>query len=72
MSTYYPKFSSKIGISNVQKYCAEFFTRCVHETVDYRRKNNVKRNDIMQLLIEMCDDAKITIDEIIGQVRKVS
>lgn len=68
LAIYYPKISSQIGINNVQKNCTEFFTRCVIEAVEYRTKNNIKRNDIMQLLIDMKEESQITLDEIIGQV----
>lgn len=68
LATYYPKISAEIGISNVQKNCSEFFTKCVNEAVEYRLKHNVKRNDIMQILIDMKEDSQITVDEIIGQV----
>lgn len=68
-TSYYPKFASRIGINNIQKNCTEFFTKCVVETVNYRTKHNIKRNDIMQLLIDMKEAAEITLEEIIGQVR---
>ncbi|KAF5298399.1 hypothetical protein FQR65_LT01177 [Abscondita terminalis] len=42
-------FKAKI----VKKDVSEFFMNVVRETVEYREKNNVKRNDFMQLLIEL-------------------
>lgn len=71
LTVYYPKFSSAVGIRNLQKNCTEFYTRCVKETVDYRRKHNVKRNDIMQLLLDMMERSEITLDEIVSQVWKL-
>lgn len=68
LATYYPKTSAEIGINNVQRNCTQFFTRCVEETVSYRTKNNIRRNDIMQLLIDMKEESKISLNEIIGQV----
>ncbi|KAL9707993.1 hypothetical protein quinque_011511 [Culex quinquefasciatus] len=54
--------------------CPEFFFKVVRETVDYRVKNNVKRNDFMDLLIQMrnpdeskSDDGLLSFNEIAAQ-----
>ncbi|XP_055545136.1 probable cytochrome P450 6a14 [Wyeomyia smithii] len=48
-----------------------FFVRLVRGTIDHREKNNVQRNDFMNLLIQMKNsnnpEEKITIDEITAQ-----
>ncbi|KAK7789229.1 hypothetical protein R5R35_007054 [Gryllus longicercus] len=43
-------------------HVADFFIRVVKETVDYREKNNIKRNDFMQLLIELRNKAQLLDD----------
>lgn len=35
------------------KDVSKFFLGAIKETMDYREKNNVKRNDVMQLLIQL-------------------
>lgn len=36
-----------------------FFVGAVNDTIQYREKNNVQRNDFMQLLIELKNKGKI-------------
>lgn len=47
--------AKKIGLKNMEPEVAEFFTKVAVDTYNYRIKNNVKRNDFMQLLIDMMD-----------------
>lgn len=35
------------------KDASDFFLKMFRETMDYREKNDVKRNDVMQLLIQL-------------------
>lgn len=59
---------------------SEFFMKIVEETVKYREENNVKRNDFMDLLIELKNSGSIdgdrvgqvTLSEIAAQGKKVS
>jgi hypothetical protein len=41
--------------SEVSKY----FRNMVQDTVNYREKNNIKRNDFMQLLIQIKNEGKV-------------
>lgn len=65
--------SKKIGVKTVRDDVAKFFMNVVRETVEYREKNNVQRNDFMDLLIklkneETSDASKaVTLNEIAAQ-----
>lgn len=43
----------------MQSGTTEFFINAVKETMDFRKANNVERNDFMQLLIELKEKGKI-------------
>lgn len=63
--------AKKLGICIHHKDVSDFFMTIVRETVDYREKNNVQRNDFMNLLIELKntknDMGQLTINEIAAQ-----
>lgn len=42
-----------LGIKTVPKQVENYFLRIVKQNIDYRESNNVKRNDFMQLLIDL-------------------
>ncbi|KAF2904071.1 hypothetical protein ILUMI_02105 [Ignelater luminosus] len=48
---------------------SKFFLGIVKETVDYREKNNVVRNDFMHLLIQMKNNVKLKDEENAGQLK---
>ena len=46
------------------KEISDFFLNSVQETMDYRDKNNVKRNDFLQLLMQLKNKGEIEdVDE---------
>lgn len=49
----------------------EFFLRMVYETVEYREKHNIKRNDFMDILLQLKNDKDslegLTLNEIAAQ-----
>ena len=49
----YAKYFAYLGIKSTPVEREQFIMRLVKQTVDYREKNNVKRNDFMNLLLEM-------------------
>ncbi|KAH8321297.1 hypothetical protein KR074_000698, partial [Drosophila pseudoananassae] len=48
-----PKLSAKLGIKSLLQPVEDFYMNIIRNTIDYRVKNNVKRNDFMDMLIEM-------------------
>lgn len=49
----YPKLGQKLHIKVLSPDVAEFFLDSVGKTIEYREKNNVRRNDFMDLLIQL-------------------
>lgn len=66
------RLSQMLGIRVHHKDVTDFFLNIVKETIDYREKNDVHRNDFMSLLIDLKnsknDIDKLTINEISAQV----
>lgn len=48
-----PDVAKLINLKLFPKEVSEFFLGTIRETWDYREKNNVKRNDVMQLLMQL-------------------
>lgn len=66
------KIARKLKLKIIPKELSEFFMDTITQTVDYRIKNNVERNDVMQMLIKMMnkgdnDPDKITFNELAAQ-----
>lgn len=74
----YPEFARKIGVKTVRDDVSEFFLKIVRDVVAYRESNNVKRNDFMDLLLQLKNEGalkgedrklgRLTIEEIAAQV----
>lgn len=66
-----PRVAEFFGLGIFTPQVTEFFRRVVRETVEYREKNNVRREDFLQILIELKNSATsnaLTMDEIAAQV----
>ncbi|KAM7343836.1 putative cytochrome P450 6a13 [Cochliomyia hominivorax] len=48
-----PALARKLRMKTFRDDVSEFFMKVVKETVDYRQKNHIKRNDFLDMLIEM-------------------
>lgn len=62
----------KLHIKNVCDDISEFFMKVVCDTVEYREKNHINRNDFMDILIELKNEGKndkdkITLNELTAQ-----
>ncbi|XP_062137476.1 probable cytochrome P450 6a23 [Drosophila sulfurigaster albostrigata] len=49
----FPKLSRRLHLKITTEEVSDFYTRIVRETIDYRLKTKEKRNDFMDMLIEM-------------------
>lgn len=74
----YPEFARKIGVKTVRDDVSDFFMKIVRDVIAYRESSNVKRNDFMDLLLQLKNEGtltgedrklgRLTIEEIAAQV----
>lgn len=68
----YPNVARIIGLNDVRKDIDGFFSKIIKDTVDFREKTNYYRNDFMQLLINLKNEAdsdnRLTFKEVAAQV----
>lgn len=62
----YKSLARKLHIRSTPKDISDFFMGAVNETVAYREKNNIKRNDLMDLLIKLKNEGRV--DSEMGKV----
>uniref|UniRef100_A0A182PZ92 Uncharacterized protein n=1 Tax=Anopheles epiroticus TaxID=199890 RepID=A0A182PZ92_9DIPT len=76
ISNQFPNTARALGVKLTQPDVEEFFTGVVKDTIEFRRSNNVQRNDFITLLmnlmkkqVELEEDAKdhLTFQEIAAQ-----
>ncbi|XP_034110747.1 cytochrome P450 6a2-like [Drosophila albomicans] len=58
----FPKLASALRMRMVPDDVHEFFMRLVEETMAYREKEKIKRNDFMEMLIEMKQKGSYTLE----------
>ncbi|CAD7079529.1 unnamed protein product [Hermetia illucens] len=74
----FPKLAAKIHLKTFGKELNDFFLGVVRQTIEHREKNNIRRNDFMDLLIDLknnetMDDEKkvklekLTLEEVTAQ-----
>ena len=68
----FPKLALKLNVTFLEKDISEFFMRSIKQTVDYREKNNVQRNDFLQLLMQIKNTGKLEGEETEGDGGKLS
>jgi cytochrome P450 family 6 len=54
-----PSFLSLFKLNPIEPKIAKYFRSMVEDTVNYRESNNIKRNDFMQLLIQIKNKVKL-------------
>jgi cytochrome P450 family 6 len=57
-----PRLLSIFKVSTLDPNISKYFRNMVEETVNYRERNNITRNDFMQLLIQIKNKVKLEED----------
>lgn len=58
-----PAFFVRLNIAFFHRDIYDFIVSLVHQTIEFREKNNFHRNDFMQLLIELKNQGYISVDK---------
>jgi cytochrome P450 family 6 len=58
-----PIVLDKLKLSILDSEVSKYFRKMVQETVEYREMNNVKRNDFMQLLIQLKEKGSLDSEQ---------
>ncbi|CAD7079521.1 unnamed protein product [Hermetia illucens] len=68
LAIHYPDLARKFHVRIIAKDVEQFFIESVRKTIEYREKNNIRRNDFLDLLIQINKDE----DKNDGQSKKLS
>lgn len=60
--TTFRNVAKKFGFMITDQDVSDFFLSSIKETVEYREKNNIKRNDFFSLLLQIKNQGKINDD----------
>jgi len=63
LSLLMPSLIRRFGVSFTPTDVSNYFTKMVSETVEYREKNDIQRNDFMQLMIQLKNKTLVAGDE---------
>lgn len=66
----YQDWCRKLSIQITPKRIQNFFLKLITETVEYREKNDIQRNDFLSMLIQLKNKGKLDGDE--TEVGKIS
>ncbi|XP_049814672.1 probable cytochrome P450 6a13 isoform X2 [Schistocerca nitens] len=66
MYDFVPLLAKALGVAGGTEEVSQFFRNMVRETVEYREKNNVTRNDFMHLLIQLKNRGFVDDDKLNG------
>lgn len=61
--TSFPSVARALRAKLIPGDVSKFFYDIVNKTISYREKNSCRRNDFLQILIDMKDDKSQTIDD---------
>lgn len=63
----FPKLANLLDITLIPPDASDFFLKIVKDTVNYRKKTQLTRQDFLQVLIDLREKFKLTIEEIAAQ-----
>lgn len=64
----FPKWAKALRLRQIHEEVHQFYMGVIRDTVEYRKKNSIKRNDFMNLLIELMDSEDgLTFNELAAQ-----
>lgn len=63
----YPDIARKFGVKLLNKEMSDFYYSITKDTVEYREKSSVERNDFMNLMVQMKKSNLINLNEIAAQ-----
>ena len=66
----YQDFCRKLKLQVTPKHLQEFFLKLVVDTVEYREKNKIERNDFLSMLIQLKNNGKLDGEE--KEIGKIS
>lgn len=55
----FPKLSLRLNLNMIDPEISRFFMQTIRKTIEFRERNNVQRNDFLQLLIEIKNTGKL-------------
>lgn len=55
----FKKLARRLGVKLIDEDVSDFFMSSIRETVEYREKHDVKRNDFLSLLIQLKNHGKL-------------
>lgn len=65
----YQDLCRKLNFQVTPKHIQDFFLKVVVDTVEYREKNNIKRNDFLSSLIQLKNHGKLDGDDnVVGKI----
>ncbi|XP_067009335.2 probable cytochrome P450 6a14 [Anabrus simplex] len=67
-----PELAKIFNISFITKDVTDFFLKAVKETVTYREENNIRRNDFLQLLIDLKNKGHLDGDNELDKSKETS
>nr|WCC58080.1 cytochrome P450 [Pharsalia antennata] len=68
----FPSIGRFLKVRQVDKDITDFFMKVVGDTVTYREKNNYRRNDVLQLLIDLKNNAESREDGFKGDGKSLT
>ncbi|XP_014255947.1 probable cytochrome P450 6a14 [Cimex lectularius] len=57
----FPSFAKKLGLSFSNKKVQDYFVNIIKDTIDYRVEKNVRRNDFLDLMLQLREKGSVEI-----------